>query len=350
MKEFLFQLAKTFMTADWNNIRERRGSMFDYDETLDILRDFKHLNSKKRRKVMTALFYDDSFIEWLYLPKKVPNLTELVEDMYTEFIETNTMRAMIDTVYHEGYHEFTRSHATFMYTVANIAIERNNEFLDEYSKKKKEGDISSKELRRLSDKIDEKNEVIVELLKTAKKIIKRDASLIASDSRLPKYIAVSTLTSVPEYKFIDTPKIGFYLNNLLSMIYSEVEENGEFERGVRWRVFFKEIFGKDNLAEVAMFILLEGVHRIDKYENSDDVKLCWNSLTDFALNELNDVPGTLRQQMIELYIKRIDQMFMNKNFDLRVDLLNINEEVFPNLANTVSKYSDKISAILNRNK
>lgn len=330
--------------------KEDKTIMFDYDKTLDVLRDFKRMNPKKRRKLITALFYDETFMEWLFQPKSVPNLTEMVSDMYTEFTKPITMMAMIDAVKEEGYSEFNRSHATFMFSVANIAIQGNNEMLQEITQKKKDGEYSSKECRRLVDRIDESNEIIAKLLKVSRKIVKREATILARDSRLPKYIGMSALTSIPESKYIDNFKVPVYMNTLTSTIYSEVNRNGEFDSGVKWKVFFKEVFGKDNIAEVATYILLEGVHRIDKYDNSSDVRECWNSLTSFALRELDDIPTQLRNQMVELYIKKIDKMFKNNSIDLRVDMLNLDEDVFPNLAKTIDKYSDKIVAILDRNK
>ena len=81
--------------------KEEKKLMFDYDKTLDVLRDFKRMNPKKRRKIMTALFYDDTFMEWLFQPKSVPNLTEMVTDMYSEFTKPMVMQAMIDDQHSE---------------------------------------------------------------------------------------------------------------------------------------------------------------------------------------------------------------------------------------------------------
>jgi hypothetical protein len=322
--------------------------MFDYDRTLNVLQDFKHLSEKKRRKVMLTLFYDDDFIKWLFQPDKAANLTELVTAMYTEFTKSITMEAMIDAIDYAGTAEFNRSHATFLTTVANIAIQNNNEFLKEVELKRKSGDYSRKESERLCEGVRDINDIVAKLLKRSRKIIKKEATELARNSHLPKYITVSAMTSIPEAKYVDRYKIGYYLNNLFNTIYSDVEQNGEFERSVRWREFFKNLFGKENLAEVATFILLEGVHRIDKYKNSEDVRECWDSLTTFALKELNDSPEQLRNQMVELYIKRIDRMFSNKVFDLRVNLLNLDDDLFPKLTKTIDKYADKITDILSR--
>lgn len=322
--------------------------MFNYERTLDVLRDFKHFNSKKRRKIIANLFFDDDFIEWLFQPSDIPNLAEIVGDFYVEFTKPQCMQAMIDCIDYNGIHEFDRSIATFLTTVANIAIQNNNDVLKELEIARRSGDISRKESNSAVAKIDSINGLVATLLKRSRKIIKRDAVRLSRESRLPRYITISALTSIPDPKYIDNFKIGYYLNNLFSTIYNDVERNGEFEDTVKWRVFFKEIFGKENVVEVATFILLEGVHRVNKYENSRDVKECWDTLTTFALNELNDAPTQLRNQMIELYIKRLDKMFSNKAFDLRVNLLKINDDLFPKLAGTINKYADKIVKILDK--
>lgn len=322
--------------------------MFDYEEVLDILQDFKRMRPKKRRKVIKALFFDDDFIKWLFQPEKVANLNTIVTDMYAEFTKPIVMEAMVGAVREEGPYEFTRSHATFMFSVANIAIQGSNEMVEEISKKKKAGSLSSREIRERLDRVDQTNDVVSDLLKASRKIIKRDASKLSRETRLPKYVCITALHSVPEPIYVDRFKIGFYLNNLLNSIYSDVEANGDFENHVRWRQFFKNVFGEDNVVEAATFILLEGVHRVERYQNSDDVRTCWDSLTSFALRELNDAPKQLRQQMIELYVKRIDKMFANRSFDLRVNLLDLSKRLFPELADTVDKYAEKIEQIINR--
>lgn len=322
--------------------------MFDHEEIMDILIGFKRLTRKKRRKFFVTLLDDRDFIKWLFQPEKVPNLTEIVANLYREFTRPMVMESMIDAIEYEGYSAFNRSHATFLMTVCNLAIERNNEALKELDKMKKDRSIEREKIRDINDKIDESNNMIAKLLKRVRKIVKREAFQLAKDARLPRYITVAAMSSIPEAKYIDRYKIGYYLNNLFNTVYSDVEENGNFERNVKWRIFFEDLFGRDNVVEVATFILLEGVHRIDKYKNSSDVHECWDSLTDFALSELNKAPDALRDQMIELYIKRIDKMFSNRAFDLRTNLLKLDKYIFPKLAKTIDKYADKIIGILKR--
>lgn len=320
--------------------------MSEHDMNIDVLQNFKKLGRKKRRKFIQQLLYDRDFIKWLFQPEKTADLTQIVEDLYKELTKPIVMESIIDAIEYEGYSEFNRSHATFLTTICNIAIDKNNEMLKEYDKAKRNIDISRSKLRSWANGIDYSNELIVKLLKRSRRIVKREATCTAKDARLPKYITLAAYTSIPEPKYVDRFKIGFYLNNLLTTIYSDVEENGEFMETVRWKMFFEDIFGKENVVECATFILLEGVHRIDKYRNSDDVMCCWDSLTDFALAELNKAPDTIRDQMVDLYTKRLDKMFSNKSFDLRTNLLELPKAIFPNLWKTVQKHVERLTDIL----
>lgn len=323
--------------------------MFDYEKIMDFLESTEKMSPKKARSKMLRMMENEDFFHWLFHPAPNPRLNDMVTDLYVQLTRPINIRYMIEMLERESFRDFNRSQATFLFSICNIAIASNNEKIDEIKRKRKKDEISGREASRLMDKVEKTNRDITRLLKLTKKIVKPDAKKLSRYTKLPLYTCMTALYSVPETKYVDRVRIGYYLNTLLNDIYSEVEENGEFGRRVYWRDFFKEIFGKNNTVEVATFILLEGVHRIEKYRDSDAVKDCWNSLTNFALKELNDSPEQIRQQMLELYIKRIDQMFANKSYDLRVNLLNDDLEFsFPNVFRTVKKYYNKIKEILDR--
>lgn len=328
--------------------------MFDYEHTIDALMKIEKMKSKKRSRFLKTLFLDEDFTEWLFQPKQqgsMANLMTQVNDLYSALVKPKVIKSINDMIEDVGYREFNRSHATFLYTLANIAIESNAKSVAEVNVQKKQGKLSSSEVKDFNAKVEKYNLYISQLIRTSTQIVKRDAKRLSNETNLPRFMCYTAYYSVPETKYIDKFKIGYYLNNLLNSAYSDIDAYGEFNRtGVKWRTFFKEIFGKDNVVEVATFVLLEGVHRIDKYKNSDEVRACWDSLTEFALKELNDAPDTLRNQMLEIYIKRIDKMFANKTFDLRVDLLSISEVLFPKLNSTIGGYAGKIQDILSRGK
>lgn len=329
--------------------------MFDYDYTIRTLMKLEKMKGKKRNRFLKNLFLDDAFVEWLFQPNQqtgsTENLMQQVNDLYAAITKPKAIRSIVDMIEDVGYRRFTRSHATFLYTLANIAIESNASNVAEVAKRRKEGKLTNKEVKDFNEKIEKYNGYISQLIRTSKQIVKRDAKNLAKETNIPRFICYNAFYSVPETKYIDRFKIGYYLNNLLNSAYADIDAYGEFDRdSIKWKPFFREVFGKDNVVEVATFILLEGVHRIDKYKNSEAVKECWDSLTEFALKELNEAPETLRTQMIELYIKRIDKMFANRTFDLRVDLLSISDKLFPKLNDTIVKYSGKIEDILTRGK
>lgn len=324
--------------------------MFDYEDTIFDLGKLSDMKEKKRLKFLKNLLNDEDFMEWLFNPKNSPQTTEKVSKLYDIMTKPKTMRALADMIQEYEPQSFDRTQATFMWSICNMAIKDNNDRITELDKQKKDGDISNRDYKDLSDKIDEYTTYIERLIKMVQKIVKKDAKRLSKETNLPRHICATALYNAPDPKYIDRYKIGYYTNNLLNTVYADVVNFGDFEDNVKWRPYFKEIFGKDNVAEVATFILLEGVHRIDKYKNSSQVRACWDSLTGFALKELNDAPDSIRSHMLELYIKRIDKMFSNGSFDLRVNLLTLDEIDFPKLAKTITGYADKIKDILSAKK
>ena len=121
---------------------------------------------------------------------------------------------------------------------------------------------------------------------------------------------------------------------------------------IRWGSYFGTYFGSEMASSAALSVLLEGVSRINMYrdlEHFDDVRKVWDSLTNFALAELDRAPENVRRQMIELYIKRIEKLFRNGNGPrLRVDILNI-PNAFNHLSNTITQYTNRISRITRAN-
>lgn len=322
-------------------------------ELLKIL-DVEHLNGlspKKRRKIIDKILSDDDVMTFLFIPTKVDKnvSTDYVKELYRRMTSPVAINAIARILARLDPGELDRTRSTFLTSLCNIAIEQNNESLREADRMKEKKAISSAELHEITDIIEDMNEDIVYILKFLKKNVKSEAKRLSEVTDIPVCVCQLGLSTIPEQKYVDRYKVGFYLNRFLGQVYSDVNEYGSFNViDVDWAKFFTNIFGKENVLEVATFILLEGVNRIDKYKDSKSVKTCWNSLTDFALKYLNDAPDANRRQMIELYIKRIDKMFQNNVFDLRVDLTKLSEINYPRLVDTIIKYADKITEIINK--
>lgn len=326
---------------------------FSSNELLRLL-DQDHLEGlspKKRRKTLEKFLMDDDVMSFLFMPSKVDKTVsaDYVKELYSRLTTSTCLHTIASIMSRTDPGELDRTRSTFLTSLCNIAIENNNNALKEGDRMKEKKSISNSELHQLSDIIEDMNEDIVYILKFLRKNVKSEAKRLNAVCDVPVCICQLGLSTIPESKYIDRYKVGFYLNKLLGEIYADVNEFDAFETAsVEWDRFFSNVFGKDNVLEVATFILLEGVNRIDKYKNQKAVKACWNSLTDFALKYLNDAPVSNRTQMIELYIKRIEKMFQNGVFDLRVDLTKLSQINYPRLVDTVVKYADKITAIINK--
>lgn len=325
----------------------RMSRDFTYKNTMDILTD-KKLSTNKVLKHLKHIFLDEKFMEWLFNPQKGNSeLTNQVMTLYGEFVQPRTIKLLIKLVQEEG-DDYGRNQATFLMSLCSAAIANNNQRIKNAQDDKKNGNLSGRDYRDEMDDAEDNKEKIEKLYKMTKTIVKNDAKRLSRDTNLSKEICRIGYFNVPEPKYVDRYKIGFYLNTLLAAIYAEVSEEGRFDTDVDWKEYFKNIFGKDNVFEVATFVLLEGVNRIDKYNNNGAVRDCWESLTSFALKQLDNAPDQIRSQMVELYIKRIDKMFANRSYDLRVNMMDLSDYKFPNLAKTVDRYKDKIMNILKR--
>lgn len=324
--------------------------MFNYEKVTKKLASDK-TGKQKTTEILEDMIYSKDFAEFLFKPKGIPNLTEVVSQFYAAMSRPQVIKCLVNFITSEGYDEFNRTQATFFYSVASMALESNNERAEENSKKKKSGQISNKEFNETNDKIEEYNKYVKKLFKCAKKIVKKSAYNLSEDSRIPEKLCRTACYMVPETEDVDRYKIGRFLDSLLTEFYDQIDKNNyRIPDNANWKAFFKKLFGKDNLAEVATFLLLEGHNRRDAYDTNSAVIECWDSLTEFALEQMNAAPEQIRDQMLELYLKRISRMFSNGTYELRVDLLSLpkSDSKFPQLASSINKYADKLKAILEK--
>jgi hypothetical protein len=328
---------------------------FNYDDTIAFLEDFDKFKDSKAERLLKNLLQNDGFKEWLFnSSQKFENLNQAASKLYEEITKPRILKTISAMIEEEGYDQFDRTNAAFLTSIVNIAVKANNDRLTEISKLRKDNQLTEKSAEQLREKLIKNNDIILRLQKCARKIVKRKAKKIEEDVGLPRELIIIALYSVPDAKYIDRFKVGFYLNNFLNALYTELDKP-EYAtanlsmKDVDWEALFKETYGKNNVIEAATFILLEGMRRIDPFK-SQVVRQCWDSLTVFALKELEDAPDSLREQMMDLYIKRIDKMFANHSFDLRVDMRQIDSLIFPNLAKTLDRYKDKITEIVKRDK
>lgn len=324
--------------------------MFNYEKITKKLANDK-TGKQKTVEILEDMIYSKEFAEFLFKPKGIPNLTDVVSKFYAAMCRPQVIKGLVNFITSEGYEEFNRTHATFFYSVASMALESNNERSTENSAKRKNGTISNREYNETNDKIEEYNKTVKKLFKCTKKIVKNPARILSEDSHIDEKLCRTACYMIPEVDDVDRYKIGKFLDSLLTEMYDQIDKNGyTISEDANWKAFFKKLFGKDNLAEVATFLLLEGHNRRDSYDTNQNVIDCWDSLTEFALQQMNSAPEAIRDQMLELYLKRISRMFSNGTYELRVNLLQLPNggSKFPQLADSIAKYSDKLKSILEK--
>lgn len=322
--------------------------MFNHERVIKKLTGEK-LSKDKIMDILEDIIPSKDFAEFLFKPKGISNILEVTEQLYSGFCRPQVLKCLTDYITTEGYEEFNRTQATFFYSVCTMALEANNERAEENSEKRRNGQIGNREFNETNDKIDSYAKSIKKLFKATKKIVKKQAVILNEDSRVPIKICRIACYMIPETADIDRYKISPLLSSFLAEMYDLIaKENITIPENANWKTFFRKLFGKDNLAEVSTFLLLEGHSRRDQYESDRNVIDAWDSLTEFALVQMNQAPESLRDHMLELYIKKVAKMFTNGAYELRVNLLDIPEvkSKWPQLANSIGKYADRIREVI----
>lgn len=329
-------------------VLERAVSMFDSANSM---------SSDRFRRKLAALIGEESFLKAIFKPTPSADATKedlraIITQVYDAASKRSTVATIAEAISDYGYGSMTRSSAVFLVSLVNLGMATIDTKASDAGRARDHGEISEREFQRIISKLDNYQDDLNTILKFARRIVKGKARELSSRTGLPKEICVSALFTVPSKVYLDPYKVGFYLQALLGNLYGYVNYTANEAwtyRGfdsIAWDAFFATVFGRDRIPDVASLILLEGVNRIDGYENREVVKECWDAITQFALKALNKAPASIRDQMIELYLKRINKMLADHSIDLRVDLRMIDEFRFENLTATINKYRKKIDEIL----
>lgn len=326
---------------------------FKYDKVIDKLERFADLSKEKQLKLLHKILTDEECLAWQFDPGRnhQPYTTEMVSKFYRLLAYPMPLRAFSKLLDKYGKHDFTRSSVAVLNAVLSFAMKAANEMTESYKDALDESgnNAETKEMRAKISKYSERMDGLKEVIQ---KLVKPYLKSMADDTGLSKDMVFRVLMSAPESKYITKQRIAPTTVNLLGELYSEASMTGFPNRGagVKWRPLFKEIFGVENIPSVAISILLEGRHHVDQYRNSENltaVRDCWDSLTNYALNELERCPDEVRKQMLELYIKKAENLIGRRNgrpIDLRVNLTRLPRE-FSNIARTVELYRKNFDSI-----
>lgn len=328
--------------------------MFEYDKIVKKLEKFDELPEKKQKKTLNRVFCDESFREWFYgvgdNKDSQPMNNTMIQKLFNLLARPVVVKVLIDFINSQDSETFDRTSCAIAFLVIDNGIDALNKANGDVSEESKNGSLSNKELRTYKERSERYTEYMGDLLNAIKEKSGREVKEICKKCNLPKTLVYTTYFIVPGRKYVPKYKVSMYMNQILRETYKYVGSNGlENIEMIRWGSLFGPYFGSDMTTSAAVSILLEGVKRIEAYQSTeyfDDVKCIWNSLTNFALSELDNAPENVRRQMVELYIKKIDRLYRNGNGPrLRVNVLQLPSE-FNNLIGTISRYSDRIESIV----
>lgn len=324
-----------------------------YEKAISKLEKFTELSKEKQVKLLKKILTDDEMLKWQFDPgqNKQPYTGEMFNKLYKAMAMPAALKTYEPMLNRYGKETFTRSSIVILHTVLTYALEIHNSMIESY-KNEVSATGANKETKDMKNRVEKYAEHLDSLKGVIQKLVKPWLKSLSSDTGLSRDIIFKALMVAPEVKYIPQQRITSTTVHLLEEIYSEANISGFPAKGsgVHWKPLFKTIFGVENIPSVAVSILLEGAHHIDKYRESDNlicVRDCWDSLTKFALNELEECPDKVRSQMIELYLKKAENLINRRNgrpTDLRVNLTRLPNE-FRNIIRTVDFYKNQFDSI-----
>lgn len=274
---------------------------------------------------------------------------DLVVAVYDRATRPYIIRMIAKYLDEAPFISMNRNVAVFFVSLVNLGMSEMNVRAQDLGNRKDHRDIPDDEYEEAMRKMERYQEDLEIILSAARKIIRSDARMLSRRSGVPKKLCQSGLYTVPDASLLNTYKIGYYLDLLLNNIYGFVDMTGglvDFQTEVNWTRYFEKVFSLARLPDVASLIMLESPDRIEKYHNQPAaVRDCWDSLTTWALKTLNNQSSDIRDHMIELLLKRVNNRLAKWKFNTRVDLRKIDQVNFHDLFDTVSKYKSKFDEL-----
>ena len=320
--------------------------MFRPKEIIEFLSD-RSLKKKEFRKGFYSYLRSADFYGWLFNPsdEQLVDHTSITNEMYEKIATSDSvLRGIISTLEHYGTSDLGRSTATFLSSACSYGIDTVNANMARIEEKFRNKEISRRDAEEQKDIMKEFAKLIQEVVDYVNDIVRQDAKNMARETGVPKSICRKILTVTPDPEFISPAQAKVYVSDALAVIYDEMNHRETDLDDISWLKFFDGLIGKDNRNEVATVIATEGTSRIKSYNNKN-VKVIWNSLTEFALDVLEKADSGIRNKMIELYIKAMRKSNKNKTDAMRVNFRSLDKKYYPRLCETVNSYKEKFDEV-----
>ena len=312
-------------------------------KTMDKLQRYSELSDKKQNKLVVMLFEDEEFLEWLFGSNgDVQASRQELEKLY--FSLSNSFVLYKITEYLRESDDILNPRTTY-YIITNILTSSVNRLNSESSRiveKYNEHESDMYTTREANKSLSSYKKNLEKIDGLLEEIYGGVINKINKYSNVPNPLIKECYGKVPDLRFI--LKMGMYVNEVLKSIYEYFGKVGA-DVYIKWEPFFAGVFTEESISEVVISILLEGNSKIERYKDLpyfDEIPMVWDSLSTFALEELDKLDHSILSRVLDNYINRCSRI-MRKHPDttLRVNLLNTPKE-YGNLRAIISKNSDRI--------
>lgn len=326
------------------SIYSDRDEGFSIDTALDIFGSDTKMSKKEKylHKMLTSKdFYGFVFVN------SDGERKEKIKELYSVLTKYDNLRAINNALEDYPIDDYPRSAAAFLFTICSYVTNECNAVANEIDDQYRNGDIRRSEKEDKYEDIEKKFAYVKRINNEfLNKIIKGYAKKLSIKTGIPREVCMDVIKSIPEKTYINKNSVPDYLNIITDIIYSGIDEYDDIEE-IDWAPFFKMIVGEQFEKEVCIYLTAEVAGRIRRtWKNSATVTKIWDSLTEYALETLEELTENDRNHMISIYKKIVASMSGSSKNDLRVDLTKIDDEIFPRIAKSVKKcYSDIKNAV-----
>ena len=323
-------------------------SAFSIDKTLDVFSD-RDLKLSKKEKYLDKILNSKNFYGYIFtIGDNDGAKKEKLKKLYKIMTDVSNLDVIIAALEDFRIDNYPRSAATFIYTICNYVTSECNINAAKIDADFKDGIIRRSEKEDRLEDVEEKFARVKQINnRYINDMIKPYAKKLYRKSGVPKDICMTIVKNMPEKIYISKDQIGSYMNIVTDAIYTGIDDCDDVDH-IDWAPFFKSLFGEEYTKDVAMYLTVEGANRIKRtWKNESRVQYIWDSLTAYALDTLEELSSDKINQVVGLYKKVVASMSGDEKNALRVDLTKLDENLFPNICQSVKKCYSSIKDAVN---
>ncbi|MMZ42352.1 hypothetical protein D1872_38730 [compost metagenome] len=174
------------------------------------------------------------------------------------------------------------------------------------------------------------------------KLLKERTKYVVEKTGISKDLAQELLVIVPEPEVtVEGRFVPLYVSKVLNKLYGlSRDERVNLGDSKTIKKIVKALFGKDEIENVALIILMEYRDKHSRF--TDEQKVVWGQLTTFALDTIEKKDKADVKDILESYVdRRIRDEKKGRDRPRRIQFEAVNEEDYPKIRKAVSKLKEK---------